>query len=130
MKNSRVLVSGASIAGPALAFWQHRYGFDVTVVEKASEVRSGGQAVDFKGPTHHEVLRRMGILGAVRRASVADHDGAIVNAAGRRIGVVPGAFSGRGRVHPVRGEVPRLRLDLPEDQCRQIVARGRTESSA
>ena len=30
-----VLISGASIAGPALAFWLRRAGVDVTVVEKA-----------------------------------------------------------------------------------------------
>lgn len=49
-QNNKVLMSGASIAGPALAFWLEEYGFDVTVVEKASRVREGGQAVDFKGP--------------------------------------------------------------------------------
>lgn len=90
MKNSRVLISGASIAGPALALWLHRYGFDVTVVEKAPGIRRGGQAVDFKGPIHMAVLERMGILEAVRQASVVEPDGAIVNAAGRRIGVTPG----------------------------------------
>jgi len=47
MKNTRVLIAGASIAGPALAFWLHRYGFDVTVVEQARAVRPGGEAVDF-----------------------------------------------------------------------------------
>lgn len=75
MKNSRVLISGASIAGPALAFWLHRYGFEVTVLEKAREVRTGGQAVDFKGPTHRAVLQKMGILEAVQRASVPENDG-------------------------------------------------------
>ena len=54
-QNSRVLISGASVAGPALALWLDRYGFDVTVVEKADGVRRGGQAVDFKGATHMNV---------------------------------------------------------------------------
>ncbi|GAA0582363.1 hypothetical protein GCM10010172_79340 [Paractinoplanes ferrugineus] len=36
---------GAGIAGPALAYWLHRYGFTVTVVEKAPEVRAGGQVM-------------------------------------------------------------------------------------
>lgn len=119
MKNSRILISGASIAGPALAFWLNRYGFDVTVVEKAAEVRTGGQAVDFKGPTHHEVLRKMGILDAVRRASVADHDGAIVNADGRRIGVVPGAFSG-GEINIPRGDLARILYDLTAGHCEYL----------
>lgn len=119
MKNSRVLISGASIAGPALAFWLHRYGFDVTVVEKAPEVRPGGQAVDFKGPVHTEVLRRMGILDAVRRSSVRDGDSAIVNRNGRRIGVVPGAFSG-GEINIPRGDLARILYDLTADRCEYV----------
>ena len=119
MKNTRVLISGASIAGPALAFWLHRYGFDVTVVEKAPEVRPGGQAVDFKGPTHRSVLQKMGILDAVRQVSVADNDGAIVNAAGRRIGVVPGAFSG-GEINIPRGDLARILQDLTAQSCEYV----------
>lgn len=119
MKNTRVLISGASIAGPALAFWLNRYGFDVTVVEKALEVRHGGQAVDFKGPTHHTVLQKMGILDAVKRASVAENDGAIVNARGRTIGTVPGAFSG-GEINIPRGDLARILYDLTSDSSEYL----------
>ncbi|MFI5933771.1 FAD-dependent monooxygenase [Actinoplanes sp. NPDC051494] len=66
----RVLVSGASIAGPALAFWLHRYGFDVTVVEKANAVRGGGYPIDIRG-TAIEVIRRMGVLAPLREAHIA-----------------------------------------------------------
>ncbi len=119
MKNSRVLISGASIAGPALALWLHRYGFDVTVVEKAPGIRRGGQAVDFKGPIHMAVLERMGILEAVRQASVVEPDGAIVNAAGRRIGVTPGAFSG-GEINIPRGDLARILYDLTSSSCEYV----------
>ena len=61
MRKQTVLISGASIAGPALAYWLDRYGFRVTVVERAPALRPGGQAVDFKGRTHRTVLDRMGI---------------------------------------------------------------------
>lgn len=57
----KVLISGASIAGPVLAFWLNRYGYDVTVVEKAGTIRSGGYPIDVRG-TALEVVRRMGIL--------------------------------------------------------------------
>ena len=53
-----MLISGASIAGPALAFWLARYGFAVTVVEKGQQLRTGGQNIDVRGPGR-EVLRRM-----------------------------------------------------------------------
>ncbi|MEU3953809.1 FAD-dependent monooxygenase [Streptomyces achromogenes] len=83
-RNRSVLVSGASIAGPAIAYWLHRHGFDVTVVEKAGAVRGGGYPVDIRG-TALEVVRRMNILAQLRKAQVdtehitfVDTDGSII----------------------------------------------------
>ncbi|WP_410635203.1 FAD-dependent monooxygenase [Amycolatopsis sp. cmx-4-83] len=67
MSGIRVLVSGASIAGPALAHWLRRRGAEVTVVERAPGLRPGGQAVDARGVTK-EVIRLMGLDEAVRAA--------------------------------------------------------------
>jgi 2-polyprenyl-6-methoxyphenol hydroxylase-like FAD-dependent oxidoreductase len=67
MSNVRVLVSGASIAGPALAHWLHRRGAEVTVVEQSPGLRPGGQAVDARGVAK-EVIRRMGLDAEVRAA--------------------------------------------------------------
>lgn len=64
-----VLISGAGIAGPALAFWLNRHGHAVTVVEKAGALRSGGYPVDVRG-TALEVVRRMGVLPRLRDAHV------------------------------------------------------------
>lgn len=79
-----VLISGASVAGPALAFWLNRYGYAVTVVEKAGTVRSGGYPIDIRG-TALEVVRRMGLLERlqevhidVRRLTFLDGDGSEV----------------------------------------------------
>ncbi|MER8186417.1 FAD-dependent monooxygenase [Kitasatospora sp. NPDC094015] len=63
----RVLVAGASIAGPALAHWLRRRGAEVTVVERAPGLRPGGQAVDARGVAK-EVIARMGLDAAVRAA--------------------------------------------------------------
>lgn len=58
----RILISGASIAGPVLAFWLTRRGFDVTVVERAPALRkTGGHAVDLFRPAM-EISERMGVL--------------------------------------------------------------------
>ncbi|GGL01032.1 FAD-dependent monooxygenase [Streptomyces flaveus] len=65
----KVLISGASVAGPALAFWLNRYGFAVTVVEKASTIRDGGYPIDVRG-TALEVVRRMGILPRLQDAHI------------------------------------------------------------
>ncbi|MEU3568837.1 FAD-dependent monooxygenase [Kitasatospora sp. NPDC036755] len=80
-RTTSVLVSGAGIAGTALAHWLNRYGFRVTVVERAPSLRGGGQAVDIRG-TALTVIERMGLLEEVRARrtgllgmSVVDGDG-------------------------------------------------------
>uniref|UniRef100_UPI0015F06125 FAD-dependent monooxygenase n=1 Tax=Pseudonocardia pini TaxID=2758030 RepID=UPI0015F06125 len=77
-----VLVSGAGIAGPALAFWLVRAGHTVTVVERAPAPRPGGQAVDLRG-TAREVAGRMGLLDTIRAASLRTSAFATVDDAGR-----------------------------------------------
>jgi 2-polyprenyl-6-methoxyphenol hydroxylase-like FAD-dependent oxidoreductase len=62
-----VLVSGASIAGPSLAFWLRRHGFDVVVVERCPAIRGGGQPIDIRGAAL-DVVMEMGL-----RASVEVH---------------------------------------------------------
>jgi 2-polyprenyl-6-methoxyphenol hydroxylase-like FAD-dependent oxidoreductase len=58
----RILVSGASIAGPVLAHWLSRYGFAVTVVERSPTLRkTGGHAVDLFRPAV-EISEKMGVL--------------------------------------------------------------------
>ncbi|HEY1545811.1 MAG TPA: FAD-dependent monooxygenase [Xanthobacteraceae bacterium] len=76
-----VLVSGASIAGPTVAYWLGKAGFDVTVVERAPAPRPGGQAIDIRGPAL-TVIREMGLLGSAsaqrtrfKGMSTLDNDG-------------------------------------------------------
>jgi len=83
-----VLISGASIAGPTLAYWLDRYGFEVTVVERASAVRSGGYPIDIRG-TAIEVIGRMGMLPQVKAAHIASRDLTFVDDEGKTIGSVP-----------------------------------------
>jgi 2-polyprenyl-6-methoxyphenol hydroxylase-like FAD-dependent oxidoreductase len=60
-----VLVSGASFAGLATAYWMNRLGYRVTVIEIASGLRKGGTPVDIEGETIG-ILARMGMVDAVR----------------------------------------------------------------
>ncbi|KHO21037.1 FAD-dependent oxidoreductase [Mycolicibacterium setense] len=58
----KVLISGASIAGPVLAYWLSRHGVDITVVERSPALRkTGGHAVDLFRPAM-EISERMGVL--------------------------------------------------------------------
>jgi 2-polyprenyl-6-methoxyphenol hydroxylase-like FAD-dependent oxidoreductase len=114
-----VLISGASIAGPALALWLVRYGFAVTVVERAPGLRRGGQAVDFKGVTHRTVLERMGILDDVRQARTDNADGFIVDAKGRKVATVPAEFSG-GEIEIARGELAQIIYQRTAQSCEYL----------
>ena len=100
----RVLISGAGVAGPALAYWLSRYGADTTVVEVAPALRTSGFAVDFRGPTHLGLLSKMGVLEELH--SLQTHGGAMrcVDERGRQIFELPAEFAG--------GDLEVLRRDL------------------
>ncbi|WP_107417288.1 FAD-dependent monooxygenase [Streptomyces sp. CB00455] len=105
-----VLISGASVAGPALAFWLGHHGFRPTVVELAAALRPGGQAVDFRGATHLCVLRRMGILEDLRRVQTGGSPMTFVDADGRRLLHLPAQFAG-GDIEVLRGDLSRVLHD-------------------
>jgi 2-polyprenyl-6-methoxyphenol hydroxylase-like FAD-dependent oxidoreductase len=89
-----VLISGASISGPALAYWLHRSGFAVTVVEKAGAPRDGGYPIDIRG-TAIEAVRRMGILPRLRDAHIDSRRCTFLNADGSEVASVsPSAVAG------------------------------------
>ncbi|MDI9933814.1 hypothetical protein QM588_25670, partial [Rhodococcus sp. IEGM 1354] len=56
----RVLVTGASIAAPTVAYWLDKAGYDVVGVERSPQLRLGGQNIYVRG-SGREVLRRMGL---------------------------------------------------------------------
>lgn len=83
----KVLVSGASIAGPTLAYWLDRYGFDVTLVERSNALRGGGYAIDIRG-TAMDVIERMGMLEEVKAAHIQTRCWSFLKADGRLAGSV------------------------------------------
>ncbi|WP_372664990.1 FAD-dependent monooxygenase [Amycolatopsis kentuckyensis] len=94
MTERTVLISGAGVAGPTLAYWLARAGFRPTVVERAAGLRSSGSPVDVRGPASR-VADRMGITAKLREASTAVTSLKFVDDAGRRTGrVAMGGDSG------------------------------------
>ncbi|MBS1776164.1 MAG: FAD-dependent monooxygenase [Bacteroidetes bacterium] len=61
MENKNILISGAGIAGTALAFWLKKFGFNPTIIEVAPKLREGGYAIDFWG-AGFDVAEKMEIL--------------------------------------------------------------------
>jgi 2-polyprenyl-6-methoxyphenol hydroxylase-like FAD-dependent oxidoreductase len=109
----KVLVSGASVAGPAVTCWLGRYGYDVTVVEIAAGLREGGYAVDFRGPVNREVLSRMGVLEDLKARQTGGSPMRFVDAAGRQLMRLPGEFAG-GELEVLRSDLSRV---LYEHSC-------------
>ncbi|WP_405485714.1 FAD-dependent monooxygenase [Nocardia sp. NBC_00511] len=108
-----VLISGASIAGPALAYWLHRYGFTVTVVEQAPSLREGGYKVDIRGAAM-DVIERMGLTGEIRKASTDMRGGAWVDANGKTLTTLGPDLIGMrapGDDEVLRGDLARILFD-------------------
>lgn len=82
--NKNILISGAGIAGPALAYWLKCYGFNPTVVELAPRPREGGYLTDFRG-TGIEVAERMGIMPQVRVQQYTPKEMLFVNESNKTI---------------------------------------------
>ncbi len=114
----KVLVSGAGIAGPALAFWLRRAGFEVTVVEIAPAPRPGGQAVDIRGVAR-DVVERMGLMPAIRAKCIDERGFAYVDERGRIKARMPAdLFDGEGIVADIeimRGDLSAVLLEATRD---------------
>ncbi|MES4900838.1 MULTISPECIES: FAD-dependent monooxygenase [unclassified Streptomyces] len=94
MVKTKVLISGASVAGPALAHLLHRDGYEVTVVERAPALRDSGYAVDFRGAAF-DALEELGILDEVRAHDTRMRGTGLVDETGAEVGQLPAeAFAG------------------------------------
>jgi 2-polyprenyl-6-methoxyphenol hydroxylase-like FAD-dependent oxidoreductase len=108
-KMPSVLISGASIAGPTVAYWLEKAGFRVTVVERAAAARAGGQAIDIRGPAL-EVIERMGLLADVQALRTRHKGMTIFNAAGTEISRTTERTATAGRFDS--GDIEIFRDDL------------------
>ena len=85
MQNRRVLIVGTGIAGPTLAVWLDRFGFEPTLVERAPALRRGGYLIGFWG-AGFDVAERMGLIADLRRHAVTIDEVRFVDDDGRRRG--------------------------------------------
>jgi 2-polyprenyl-6-methoxyphenol hydroxylase-like FAD-dependent oxidoreductase len=105
-----VLISGAGIAGPSLAFWLSKNGYRVIVVEVAPGIRPGGQTVDLRG-AGGDVVERMGLTPQMKANALEQPGVAWVRSDGSRRAEMPvTAFDGNGLV----SKLEILRGDLVE----------------
>ncbi|GAB2523117.1 FAD-dependent monooxygenase [Spirosoma aerophilum] len=104
--SKKVLISGASIAGPTLAYWLAQYGFQVTLVERAPALRLGGQNIDVNGPAQL-VARKMGIEDAIRAANTGELGLQLIGQNGQVAAAFPkeNPFSGTNELEIIRGDL-------------------------
>ena len=115
MASRRVLITGAGIAGPTLAYWLDRYGMEPTVLERAPELRLGGQNVDVRG-AGRVVVARTGIEEAVRAAGTGERGLAFVDGSGAVQAEFP-VTSGDGSA----GDGPTAELEILRGDLGQIL---------
>jgi len=110
MKGRSVLISGVGIAGPALAYWLLRCGFEPTLVEQAPSLRDDGYVIDFWG-IGYDIVERMGLLPAVLDAGYSVREVRIVDDSGGRVGGFDASVF-REAAHGRYTSLPRARLGV------------------
>ena len=89
----KILISGCGIAGPTLAYWLARYGFQPTIIETAPQLRTGGYIIDFWG-AGMDVAGRMGLIPEIRQKGYVVQEVRSVNRSGKKVaGFSPKVFA-------------------------------------
>ncbi|MGW3967238.1 FAD-dependent monooxygenase [Amycolatopsis sp. NPDC005003] len=117
-----ILISGASVAGPALAWWLHHHGFRATVVERAPSLREGGYKVDIRGVAV-DVVRRMGLLEQVHAASTDMRGAAFVNRRGKQVATLDAdtfGFRHGDDTEILRGDLARILYDATRSHTEYV----------
>lgn len=119
----RILISGAGIGGPTLAYWLARYGFTPTIVERAPRLRTGGYPVDFWG-IGFDIADKMGLVPELREKGYMVGEVRVVNRQGRRVAGFPvKSFfrAAKGRYVSIpRGELSRAIFNTIQDRVETI----------
>jgi len=118
MKTKTILISGASVAGPALAFWLSRYGFKPTIVERAPAIRQGGYAIDFRGVAM-EVLEKMDIVKEIKRHETRAGKITIVDKDNRKLASMPDGFTS-GELEILRGDLANVFYEATKETTEYI----------
>nr|WP_228514596.1 FAD-dependent monooxygenase [Frondihabitans sp. VKM Ac-2883] len=117
------MISGASIAGPALAYWLAEYGWNVTIVERANELRDGEQNIDVRG-AGRTVARRMNLEDAIRGATTGELGTEFVRSDGSAIARFPASTSdtsgATAELEILRGDLARLLVDATPDTVEYV----------
>lgn len=114
----KVLISGASIAGTALAFWLQKDGYSITVIERSKVFRTSGQNVDIEGPGQ-EVIKLMGLEEKVEEMNTREKGVQLLNYSGKVIASLPKGAAGSltSSYEILRGDLAHIMYDETKEHC-------------
>ena len=119
----QVLISGAGIAGPTLAFWLKKYGIAPTLVEAAPALRTSGYVIDFWG-LGYDIAEKMGLLSDIARLGYRTQELRIVDDSGRRLSGFGGELfrelTGGRYITLGRSDLSKLIYDRISGSCKII----------
>jgi 2-polyprenyl-6-methoxyphenol hydroxylase-like FAD-dependent oxidoreductase len=84
MQAKTVLISGAGIAGPTVAFWLRQGGYEPTLIERAPVLRGGGYVIDFWG-LGYDIAERAGLADDIDRVGYHVRELRVVDDRGKRV---------------------------------------------
>ena len=120
-KVKRILVIGASIAGPAVCYWLKRFGFEPTLIERNHTLRMGGYAIDIRGIAV-DVAKQMGVYEDIVMSRTSIKSNAHINEKGETIHEELGdtfGFREGDDVEIVRSELVQILMQcIKEIPCR------------
>ncbi|KAI1463294.1 FAD/NAD(P)-binding domain-containing protein [Daldinia caldariorum] len=126
-----ILIVGAGVAGPALALLLQKSdpNYNITIVERFPSLRVAGQQIDIKNQGV-DVLKKMGLLDAIKEACVNETGLEVVDSAGRRKALMGINPAGQRRItltsefEIMRGDMVKVLYDASVKQDQQLKQLG------
>ena len=124
-----VLICGGGCAGPSLAYWLVRSGHHVTIVERYPVLRASGAQIDIRAQGI-ELVKRMGLLPAIRKKLVDEPGMSLVDVKGNALATLRANKSGKGaqaltsEYEIMRGDLVRVLYDATKDDVKYIFGKS------
>ncbi|KAF7923954.1 hypothetical protein BELL_0195g00010 [Botrytis elliptica] len=122
IRKPHILISGASIAGPVLAYWLNRASITATIVERSPSLRSAGQGVDIRGPAR-TVISRMGLESTIRSKVTHEFGLQFVDKNGVSKATFPMEENGSSftsDIEIIRGDLSEIFYNSTKETCQYI----------
>ena len=123
MAHPRVLISGAGIAGPVVAFWLARAGIRSTIVEQSPGLRTQGQHLDVHGVAR-DIVEKMGLMETLKAAGTHEEGAHAVDEHDRIYASFPTEEGGKGGpvcdIEVLRHKMAKVFYDATKDNTEYL----------